>query len=94
MLLRLSNLYGFPYAILCEIILAAIARRIKMRVASLSSRKSVLEQKYAAKGDLHYGLRLSYNRMAQAVREGKLALHLIDGKIQLEVDTHGIQFRD
>ena len=48
--------------------------------------KSVLEQKYATKGELHYGLRLSYNRMAQAVREGKLALHLVDGKVQLEVD--------
>ena len=48
--------------------------------------KSVLEQKYATKGELHYGLHLSYNRMAQAVREGKLAIHLVDGKIQLEVE--------
>lgn len=48
--------------------------------------KSVLEQEYATKGELHYGLHLPYARIAQAVREGKLAIHLIDGKIQLKVE--------
>ena len=47
---------------------------------------SVLEQEYATKGELHYGLHLSYNRMAQAVREGKLAVHIVDNKIQLKVE--------
>ena len=47
---------------------------------------SVLEQEYAPKGELHYGLHLSYNRMAHAVREGKLAVHLVDNKIQLKVE--------
>jgi hypothetical protein len=46
---------------------------------------SVLEQEYATKGELHYGLRISYERIAKAIREGKLAVHLIDGKVQIEV---------
>jgi hypothetical protein len=57
---------------------------MKMSLAFQS--KSVLEQEYATKGELHYGLHLSYNRIAQAVREGRLAVHLIDNKIQLKVE--------
>jgi hypothetical protein len=47
--------------------------------------QSVLEQEYATKGELHYGLHVSYARIATAIREGKLAVHLVDGKIQLKV---------
>jgi hypothetical protein len=45
----------------------------------------ILDQEYATKADLHYALRISYERMAKATREGKLAIHLIDGKIQHNV---------
>jgi hypothetical protein len=47
---------------------------------------SVLGQEYATKGELHYGLHVSYERMAKAIRAGKLAVHLIDGKVQIRVD--------
>jgi hypothetical protein len=40
---------------------------------------SIVEQEYATKGELHYGLHLTYSRMAQAVREGKLEVHLVGG---------------
>jgi hypothetical protein len=57
---------------------------MKMSLAFKS--KSVLEQEYATKGELYYGLHLPYGRMAVAIRDGKLAIHLIDGKIQLKVE--------
>ena len=47
---------------------------------------SILEQEYATKGELHYGLHVSYARIAQAVRDGKLATYLVDGKVQLRVE--------
>jgi hypothetical protein len=46
---------------------------------------SVLEKKYATKGELHYGLHVSYARIALAIREGKLAVHLVDGKYSFEL---------
>jgi hypothetical protein len=48
--------------------------------------KSVLEQEYATKSDLHYALHLPFNRMTQAIRDGRLAVHLIDNKVQLKVE--------
>jgi hypothetical protein len=47
---------------------------------------SVLGQEYATKGELHYGLHISYERMAKAIREGRLGIHLVDGKVQLRVE--------
>jgi hypothetical protein len=47
---------------------------------------SILEQEYATKGELHYGLHVSYARIAQAVRDGKLSIHLVDNKVQLKVE--------
>jgi hypothetical protein len=46
----------------------------------------ILEQEYATKGELHYAFHLSYARIAQAIREGKVAVHLIDNKLQLRVE--------
>jgi hypothetical protein len=57
---------------------------MKMSLAFKSA--SVLEQEYATKGELHYGLHLPYARIAQAIRNGKLTVHLVDGKIQVRVE--------
>ena len=45
----------------------------------------VLEQEYATRTEIHYALRISYWRMNQAAREGRLALHFIDNKIKVKV---------
>ena len=42
-------------------------------------------QEYATKTELHRGFQISYAKIADAIREGKLAIHLIDGKIQINV---------
>jgi len=42
-------------------------------------------QEYATRTELHYMLRVSMAKIALAIREGKLELHLIDGKIQISV---------
>jgi hypothetical protein len=42
-------------------------------------------KKYATKTEIRYMLRTTYNRIADAIRTGKLAIHLIDGKIQINV---------
>jgi hypothetical protein len=47
--------------------------------------KSVLENEYATKSELHYALHVSYARIAMAIRDGKLSVHLVDGKVQLRV---------
>jgi hypothetical protein len=78
---------GLLYVVTYATILISISvcnRRMKMSQAFKSN--SVLEQEYATKGELHYGLHVSYERMAKAVREGKLAVHPIDGKVQLKVE--------
>jgi hypothetical protein len=46
----------------------------------------ILEQEYATKGELHYAFRISYDRMARAIREGKLEVCFVDNKIQLRVE--------
>jgi hypothetical protein len=40
---------------------------------------------YATRTELHYLLRVSMAKIALAIREGKLELHLIDRKIQISV---------
>jgi hypothetical protein len=57
---------------------------MKMSLAFKSN--SVLEKEYATKSELHYGLHVSYARIAQAIRDGKLAAHLVDNKVQLKVE--------
>jgi hypothetical protein len=42
-------------------------------------------QNYATRTEIHYMLRVTMYVIAKAVRDGKLALHLIDGKIQVNV---------
>jgi transcriptional antiterminator len=42
-------------------------------------------QEYATRTQLHYLLRVSMAKIAIAIRDGKLELHLIDGKIQISV---------
>jgi hypothetical protein len=56
-----------------------------MKMSLAFKTNSVIEQEYATKGELHYGLHVSYARIAQAIRDEKLAIHLIDGKIKLKV---------
>lgn len=45
----------------------------------------VLQQEYATKADLHYGLRISYSRIAIIIEENEIPAHLIGGKIQYNV---------
>jgi hypothetical protein len=45
----------------------------------------VLEQEYATRVEIHYALRISFWRMSQAIRDGRLAVHLIDNKIKVKV---------
>lgn len=40
---------------------------------------------YATRTDVHYMLRIPMYAIAKAIHEGKLELHLIDGKIQINV---------
>jgi pyruvate kinase len=57
-----------------------------MKMSLAFKNNSVFGQEYATKGELHYEFHLPYARIAKAIREGKLAVHLVDGKIQLKVD--------
>jgi pyruvate kinase len=57
-----------------------------MKMSLVFKTNSVLEQEYATKGELHYGLHVSYARIAQAIRDEKLAIYLVDGKVQLRVE--------
>ena len=38
-------------------------------------------QEYATRTEIHYMLHVPYAAIARAIREGKLDIHLIDGKI-------------
>jgi hypothetical protein len=40
---------------------------------------------YRTKTDIHYMLKISYVRIAEAIKDGRLAIHLIDGKIQINI---------
>ena len=42
-------------------------------------------QEYATRTEIHYMLRVPMYAIAKAIREGKLEMHLIDGKIQVNV---------
>jgi hypothetical protein len=42
-------------------------------------------QEYATKTEIHYMLHVTYSAISRAITTGKLAVHLIDGKIQIEV---------
>jgi hypothetical protein len=42
-------------------------------------------QEYATKSEIHYMLGVSYGRIAEEIRLGKLAIHLIDNKIKINV---------
>ena len=44
-----------------------------------------ITQEFATRTELHYLLRVSMAKIAIAIRDGKLELHLIDGKIQINV---------
>jgi hypothetical protein len=46
---------------------------------------SILDQEYATKSDLHYALRIPYYRIAKAIQEGKVEMHLVDGMIKFKV---------
>jgi hypothetical protein len=50
-------------------------------------------QEYATRTKVHYMLRVSMAHIAKAIREGKLELHLIDGKIQINVAEAKSLFR-
>ena len=45
----------------------------------------VESQEYATKSEIHYLLGISYGRILDEIRNGKLAIHLIDGKIKINV---------
>ena len=42
-------------------------------------------QEYATRTEIHYMLHVPYAAIARAIREGKLEMHLIDQKIQINV---------
>jgi hypothetical protein len=48
---------------------------------------------FATRTEIHYMLRVSMAHIAKAIREGKLELHLIDGKIQISVAEAKAVFR-
>jgi hypothetical protein len=39
---------------------------------------------FIARMDFSYKHKISYSTLAKCIREGKIALHLIDGKIQID----------
>jgi hypothetical protein len=47
--------------------------------------KLVDNQEFATKTELRWLLNVAYGQIADAIRRGELALHLIDGKIMLNV---------
>jgi hypothetical protein len=42
-------------------------------------------QEYATRTEIHYMLHVPYAAIARAIRDGKLELHLIDSKIQINI---------
>jgi hypothetical protein len=51
------------------------------------------EPEYGTKTDIHYMFRVSQSRIADCVRKGKLAIHLIDGKVQINIEEARQVFR-
>lgn len=56
-----------------------------MSVAFNDKSIPVLQQEYATKAELHYGLRIAYGRIAIIINEHNIPAHLIDGKIKFKV---------
>jgi len=52
---------------------------------SLAFREDIKIPEYATKTELHYLLHVPYYKIGEAVKKGKLAIHLIDGKIQINI---------
>lgn len=50
-----------------------------------TSTTSVLDKEYASRSELHFGLRISYARIAKAIREGQIEMHLTAGMIKFKV---------
>jgi hypothetical protein len=48
--------------------------------------KSETPQEYATRTEIHYMLRVTMFAIAKAIREEKLAIYLIDGKVQINID--------
>jgi hypothetical protein len=55
------------------------------RYVDIEESDPILQQEYATRTQIHFALRISYWRMNQAVRDGRLALHFIDNKIKVSV---------
>jgi hypothetical protein len=49
-------------------------------------------KEYATRTEVHYMLRIPMYAIARAIREGKLEMHLIDGKIQVNVAEAKVLF--
>jgi hypothetical protein len=47
---------------------------------------NILEKEFGTRADIHYGLRVPFAKIAKAIEDGDLELHLIDGKIQIRVE--------
>jgi hypothetical protein len=43
------------------------------------------EKKYGTRTEVHYLLHVPYYKIAEAIKDGKLALHLIDNKVQINI---------
>ncbi len=44
------------------------------------------EPEYGTKSEIHYMFRVSHGKIADCIRKGTLAIHLIDGKIQINIE--------
>jgi hypothetical protein len=47
--------------------------------------KETEQHEFGTKADVHYRFRVTYDRISTAIRAGKLAIHLIDGRIMLDL---------
>ena len=47
---------------------------------------NILEKEFGTKADIHYGLRVPFAKIAKAINDGDLELHLIDGKVQIRIE--------
>jgi hypothetical protein len=56
-----------------------------MGVSNEPSLRCWASQEYATRTDTHYMLHVPYAAIARVIREGKLEMHLIDNKIQINV---------
>ena len=44
------------------------------------------EPEYGTKSEIHYMFRVSHGKIRECINTGKLAIHLIDGKIQINIE--------